>query len=88
MCVRCSLWSSWLREMKFEGYVGKVGTQDYAMVDYESFVLFILSCKIDVLFRVRGYGRWYSKKDTLQKLAPRWCSILERSMMLFENPRA
>ncbi|KAF7130261.1 hypothetical protein RHSIM_Rhsim10G0117300 [Rhododendron simsii] len=73
MCVRCSPWSSWPREMKFEGYVAKVGTQDYAMVDYESFVLFILckSCKIDVLFGVRGCGRWNSKKDILQKLAPR-----------------
>ncbi|XP_058218251.1 uncharacterized protein LOC131329192 [Rhododendron vialii] len=27
LCVRCSLWSSWLRDMKFEGYVAKVGTQ-------------------------------------------------------------
>ncbi|XP_058211689.1 uncharacterized protein LOC131323866, partial [Rhododendron vialii] len=26
-CVRCSLWSSWLREMKFEGCVAKVGTR-------------------------------------------------------------
>ncbi|KAG5554937.1 hypothetical protein RHGRI_012479 [Rhododendron griersonianum] len=31
-----------------------------------------LACKIDVLFGVRGCGRWNSKKDTLQKLAPRW----------------
>ncbi|KAI8567920.1 hypothetical protein RHMOL_Rhmol02G0158500 [Rhododendron molle] len=44
------------------------------------------ACNIDVLFGVRGCGRWNSKKDTLQKLAPRWC-ILERFMMLFENPR-
>ncbi|KAE9445575.1 hypothetical protein C3L33_22527, partial [Rhododendron williamsianum] len=46
------------------------------------------ACNIDVLFGVCDCGRWNSKKDTLQKLAPRWCSILERSMMLFENPRA
>ncbi|KAF7129231.1 hypothetical protein RHSIM_Rhsim10G0136000 [Rhododendron simsii] len=47
-----------------------------------------IACKIDVLFGVHGCGRWNSKKDTLLKLALRWCSILERSMMRFENPRA
>ncbi|KAI8567919.1 hypothetical protein RHMOL_Rhmol02G0158500 [Rhododendron molle] len=91
-CVRCSLWSSWLREMKFEGYVAKDGTQslnEFLAIWTTVNSLYRsnrIACNIDVLFGVRGCGRWNSKKDTLQKLAPRWC-ILERFMMLFENPR-